>query len=91
MTARRHPQEKPRTRDRFQIFNDKLDDAAVDAAVQGAIEQLKRAMESNPNRLIKTLVKEEVRNIAIGAISSYVKKRSEQIAELNDELPSHLL
>lgn len=89
-----YPREKPKKRDRWQLFNDKLDETAIDAATAETIVQMKRAMESNPNRLLKTLVKEEVRNIAIGALSGYVKKRAEQaeaVKRLNDGLPEIML
>lgn len=86
-----YPRQKPKTRDRWQLFNDKLDEAALDAAVAEAVVQIKRTMESNMDRLVKTLVRDEVRNIAIGVIAGYTKKRSEQLRELNDDLPEFML
>jgi len=80
-----YPRPKPR-----QVFVDPHDEEALAAADAGVVEQLKRTMESNPTRVVRSLVKEEIRNLSIGAISAYVRKRSEQIAELNDELPEFM-
>ena len=78
-TGNIHP--KPKRRDRWQMFNDELDKAAIEQAAKAAVEQLKR---TDTNRMIKTLTKPEIEHFVIGTISAYVKARAEQakVAEL---------
>lgn len=68
---------------------DKFQQAATAAAKDGVIAQLKRFIESNRDRAIRTLVDKELECIAIGAISAWCLKRAEQEKaerELNDSV-----
>lgn len=84
-----YPREKPRKRDAAQQHNDMLDAKVIDAAAAAVVEQLKRTLEINPARAICNLGPIEVRHIAIGCISAYVKARAEAEkvdAELDDSI-----
>lgn len=84
-----YPRDKPRRRDKAQQHNDQLDAKVIDAAAAAVVEQLKRCIEANPSRAICNLGPIEVRHVAIGCISAYVKARSELErvdAELDDSL-----
>lgn len=57
-----------------------LDAETLAAATQEAIVQLKRTMEANPVRTVKSLTRREIENVASGAVGAWIKKRSEQHA-----------
>jgi hypothetical protein len=57
---------------------DVLQAEATRAAGDGVIEQVKRILAVNPARTLKSLVRAEVDNIAIGAITGWIAKRDEQ-------------
>lgn len=59
---------------------DKFQQEATKAAADAVVVQLKRFIETNRNRPIRTLLPVELECIAIGAISAWVLKRAEQEA-----------
>lgn len=73
--------EKPRPV-RKPTRDDLLDKEAFDHAARGVIEQLRRAYANNRARQIGQLNREEIQNIAIGAVSYWIVKRCEQWAKL---------
>lgn len=66
-------------------FSDEQQRSCVQSAAAGVVEQLKRAVVSNPDRMIRQLVPIEAENIASAAIAGWVKKRAE-IAEAGGDL-----
>lgn len=76
--------EKPRP-PRKPTRDDALDKEALDHAARGVVEQLRRAYAGRPGRQIGQLVREEIQNIAIAAVSYWIVKRCEQYARLEAE------
>lgn len=74
----RRPDPPPRKRTR----DDDLHDEAIDHAMRGVVEQLRRAYAGRPARQIGQLVREEIRNIATAAVSYWIVKRCEQWSRL---------
>lgn len=68
---------------------DKFQQAATTAAKDGVVAQLKRFIETNRDRAIRSLNDKELECVALGAINAWCLKRAEQeIAEreLNDSV-----
>jgi len=57
---------------------DKFQQEATKAAADAVVVQLKRFIESNRERTIRSLLPIELECVAIGAISAWVLKRAEQ-------------
>lgn len=62
------------------MTEDELQAEATKAAGDAVLEQLKRALANNRERTIRSLYRPEIDNIAMGAISAWVKTRAEQAA-----------
>lgn len=71
--------------------DDLLDKEAFDHAARGVVEQLRRAYAGRPGRQIGQLVREEIQNIAVAAVSYWIVKRCEQVDRVSGSTDDHIL